>query len=209
MARFVIYTRSGPEDLGRADVSLAAQNRDIELYLADYVSAPDILGHYCDRLTSIEERARNLDTALSLCQETGATLLVARTDRLPFDDMGFAPFFANAGLALRVASLPDAPKSELLVFARLQAQERRFDHRQARQALPDEITTRQTYQRPRGHDQIEQIARIALPLRHRGATMGDIASELNRAGITTARGAAWRATNVSRILSYLETNPAT
>ncbi|WP_187793961.1 recombinase family protein [Paracoccus amoyensis] len=40
-------------------------------------------------------------------------------------------------------------------------------------------------------------------MRQRGATLRDIASALNRAGLTTNSGTAWKPTQVSRLLQMM------
>jgi hypothetical protein len=49
----------------------------------------------------------------------------------------------------------------------------------------------------------EKIEGIIRPLRETGKTLQQIAEELNRAGVETARGGAWHASQVKRTLDRL------
>lgn len=108
MTRYVIYTHIGPGDQGLADASLTAQDRDIGFFLFEQGAEDDVLARRCDQKASPEAPCAQLHEALALCRDTGATLLVARIHRLPFAEMGWAPFFADSRLNLKVAVLPDA-----------------------------------------------------------------------------------------------------
>lgn len=205
MTHYIIYTRISPGDQGRADASLVAQERDIGFFLFEQGAEDDVLARRCDHATGPEKSCEKLREALALCRGMGATLLVARIDRLPFAEMGWARFFADPRLNLKVAVLPDAQKPELFTYARLLEEERRFDARCAARGLSRSPAKGWHHAAPFWEDEkVEQIARIALPLRDGGATFRDIASTLNRLGMTTARGTAWRANHVSRILQYMD-----
>ncbi|MDK8874610.1 recombinase family protein [Paracoccus sp. SSJ] len=209
MTRYVIYTRIGPDDLGRADASLAAQERDIRFFLFERDAEGNVVARRCDQAAGAGKVGGELIEALALCRDMGATLLVARIDRLPFDEAGFAAFLAESELDLKVAALPDAQKPDLLAHARLLREERRFDARRAARYLSrSQVKSWQCTVAHAEAESVEQIARIALPLRDGGATLRDIASALNRVGLTTARGTAWRANHVSRILHYMDSQRA-
>ncbi|NRB17554.1 MAG: recombinase family protein [Rhodobacteraceae bacterium] len=45
---------------------------------------------------------------------------------------------------------------------------------------------------------------LVLPLRAAGRTLREIASELDKAGVRTARGGAWSASQVKRVIEQLQ-----
>ena len=49
----------------------------------------------------------------------------------------------------------------------------------------------------------EKVAGIVTPLRDRGATLREIAAQLDAAGVPTARGGRWQASQVKRVLDRL------
>ncbi|RJL20599.1 DNA invertase [Paracoccus siganidrum] len=204
MTRYVIYMRVGYEDQGRPEASLAAQRRDIDFFLDHYATAPPaVTARFRDQLVPEGQPLLGLQAALSDCRKQSAVLLVARLDRLPFAQFGYAPFFADPVVGLRVAALPHATKTELSIHARMLAQEQSFHARQALARLENRGAERNRKPLAPCGTASDQVARIVLPMRQGGATLRDIASALNRAGLTTASGTAWRPTQVSRLLHML------
>ncbi|MBK4218155.1 hypothetical protein JJJ17_19685 [Paracoccus caeni] len=207
MTHFVIYTRIGFEDQGQPDLSPAAQMRDIDFLLQNYETEPVVIARHADQFVPEGEALTGIQTALTICRKHFAKLLVARLDRLPVAQLGYAPFFADPSVDLRVAVLPHATKTELSIHARLQAQERAFHARQA--AI--NVETRAAKGRCRAFatetedaQTADQVTQIVLPMRQRGATLRDIASALNRAGLMTSSGTAWRPAQVSRLLQLMK-----
>ena len=49
----------------------------------------------------------------------------------------------------------------------------------------------------------EKVAGIVIPLRDAGKPLRQIADHLNRAGVQTARGGRWQASQVKRVLDRL------
>ncbi|QFQ88793.1 hypothetical protein F8A10_15235 [Paracoccus kondratievae] len=86
-----------------------------------------VVKRFCDNGLAGARGFQALSAAMAFCRLNGAELLVARLDRIPFEDFGYAPFFADPGLRLRVAGLPYACRSELQIHARMIEQERAFD----------------------------------------------------------------------------------
>ncbi|WP_199258661.1 serine integrase family protein [Paracoccus binzhouensis] len=190
MTRFVIYTRLSCQDRDCPDGGLAAQRRAIAAFLRTCPGGPHRIQARFRDLP--EDRAfPGLQAALAECRASAAELLVARLDRLPFARLGYAPFLADPGVTLRVAALPHAGKAELSIHARRQAPEQKPRPPWHAAGAAD------------GAAFPDQAARIVLPMRRRGATLRDIASALNRAGLTTASGTAWRPGQVSRLLQAI------
>lgn len=130
MTRYVIYTRAETEaETSDPQTGLLAQERIIAGFLETHPGQAAILGRFCDAGGKTggevgDGPAPQMRRALALCQSAAAMLLVARVDRLPLAELGLAPFFANPGLVLRVAALPDVAQDVLCLYARLQQQER-------------------------------------------------------------------------------------
>lgn len=190
MTGSVIYTRLDPGE--PAEVGLAAQERAIGGFLEQRSDAAPVVGRFCD--AGPEGRAA--------AQMRGA-LVVARIDWLPLGTLGLAPFFANPGLVLRVASLPDEPQDALWLYVRLHQQERAFHERQE-PPVAHRPARDQACDLARDRQMLDEIAPVILPLCARGATLRDMASALNRIGLTTRRGTALRANHIARALMHLE-----
>lgn len=189
MNRFVIYTRLAPEDRAHPGRSLLAQRRDIAFFLDNHIGPRrQVPKRFCDRGLAGARDFPALTAAMALCRATGAQLLVARLDRIPFDRLDHALFLADPALRLRVAGLPYACRSALQIHARTIAQERAFDRtRQQAEPLPDDPPAPVPAPVP------ADVLPVLLPIRQ-------AAPAPNRRGATT--GTAWRAAHVSRLLRH-------
>ena len=99
MKQFITYTRVSTREQGKSGLGLEAQERDIELYLDNYVAEPyEVLETFRDIESGKRDDRPELDKAISLAKETGATLLVAKLDRLS----------RHAREAITLAGLPNA-----------------------------------------------------------------------------------------------------
>lgn len=194
--RYVSYMRIGDEDRGQPLLTLAAQERMIRAFMDEHAGTDArLIAEICDRHPWDGGTSARLQQAQSMCREHSARLLVARLDRLPVGVAGDADIFPR----LRVATLPDATQAELTLHARLLAQERA-----ALARLPVERTD-PAKARPEQEAKVpDQVARIVMPMRQRGASLRDIADVLNRTGLVTARGTAWRPVQVSRVLQQMQ-----
>ena len=120
-------------------------------------------------------------------------------------------------LALRVASMPQADKFSLHIYAALAEQEREFISIRTKAALAeakakgvklgglrDATMQRNKAVQANAKRRADQVAGLIQPLRKAGKSLRDIAEELNKAGVQTARGGAWQASQVKRTLERLE-----
>lgn len=204
MSEYVVYTCDHSGGFTRPQLSLAAQECDIAFFLDRAGTDDSVLEYFTDHGNDPLTSGERLDAALDLCRQTGAMLLVARADVLPFDEDGFIESIRD--LDLRVAVTPDAGTDELLIHLRLVRDERRFDLRKIPSSA-DVERARQAVTRSRRQDDLASVAEIIVPMRQSGATLDDIASTLNRTGLTTVRGTAWRASHISNVLQQMERRP--
>ncbi len=218
MKQFVIYRRVSTEDQGRSGLGLEAQRRDIDLYLANYAEEPhEITGEFLDVQTGRDNDRPELGKALDLCRRTGAELLVAKLDRLSRRVSFIAALMDDPKLRLRVASMPNADKFQLHIYAALAEQERDFISLRTKAALSaakaagkklgglrDKTEARNEAIQRDARAFARKIAPIVQPLRASGRTLAEIAGALDGAGIETPRGGKWTATQVRRVLGRLE-----
>lgn len=218
MKNFVIYRRVSTEDQGRSGLGLEAQNRDIRLYLHNYAEVPfEVLAEFQDVQSGRDNERPELAKALDLCRRTGADLLVSKLDRLSRRVSFIATLMDDPKLRLRVASMPNADKFQLHIYAALAEQERDFISLRTKAALAEAKARGQKLGglRDATGKRNEAIQRDALsfaqavqpivqPLRASGATLGAIAAALDGAKIATARGGKWTPTQVKRVLERLD-----
>lgn len=214
---FVIYRRVSTEDQGRSGLGLEAQTRDIDLYLANYAETPfEIAGTFLDVLSGRDNDRPELTKALDLCRKTGAELLVAKLDRLSRRVSFIAALMDDPKVKLRVASMPNADKFQLHIYAALAEQERDFISLRTKAALAEakakgrklgglrDATGKRNEAIQRDAQAFaHRVQPIVEPLRGSGATLAEIAGALDGAGIATARGGKWTPTQVKRVLERL------
>ena len=205
MKQFITYTRVSTREQGKSGLGLEAQERDIELYLDNYVAEPyEVLETYKDIESGKRDDRPELDKAISLAKETGATLLVAKLDRLSRKVSYVATLMEDKKLNFVVASMPYADKFQLHIYAALAEQERDFISIRTKAALAaaKERGVKLGGARPEAavrHEAVKAAAdRAAAKVidqirdyRKSGKSYSFIAAQFNALGVVTARGGKW------------------
>lgn len=217
MQQFVAYYRVSTEKQGKSGLGLEAQERDIDLFLGNYAEVPwEIAGTFTDVLSGADNDRPELAKALDLCRKTGATLLVAKLDRLSRKVSFIATLLDDPKVKLRVASMPNADKFQLHIYAALAEQEREFISLRTTAALAeakakgrklgglrDKTMQRNAAIQANAAARAQKVAGIIIPLREAGKPLQEIADHLNSAGVPTARGGSWQPSQVKRVLDRL------
>lgn len=214
MKQFVIYYRVSTRRQGDSGLGLGAQRRDVDLYLETYADVPfEVVGSFTDVRSGKDDDRPELWKAIELAEKTGATLLVAKLDRLSRKVSFIANVMDLKRLSLTVATMPHADKFQLHIYAALAEQEREFISLRTKAALAPLKGTGKLGGN-RGNIDKANDAAIALadnhaakvmdtirPLRDAGRTLQQIADTLNKSGVTTARGGKWHPTTVKNVLA--------
>ena len=84
MQRYVIYHRVSTADQGRSGLGLAAQERDVALFLEGFAPRPhEVIAIFREVQSGADNDRPELEAALALVRRTpGCELLVAKLDRL-------------------------------------------------------------------------------------------------------------------------------
>lgn len=218
MQQYVIYRRVSTKEQGRSGLGLDAQDRDIALYFDGFATGPyEVLETFTDVLSGSDDTRPALSAALEMCRRTGATLLVSKLDRLSRKVSMIAALMDDKRVKLRVASMPNADKFQLHIYAALAEQEREFISARTKAALAeaklrgaklgglrDKTMQRNKAVQANALARAEKVEGIVMPLRQSGATLRQIADRLNQAGVETARGGCWQASQVKRVVERLE-----
>jgi DNA invertase Pin-like site-specific DNA recombinase len=218
MQQYVIYKRVSTKEQGKSGLGLAAQERDISIFLETYSQTPyTVLAVFTDVLSGTDDDRPKLALALSLVRREGATLIVSKLDRLSRKVSTLATLMDDKKVALRVASMPNADKFQLHIYAALAEQEREFISIRTKAALAeakakgvklgglrDKTMKRNEAVKANAHARALKVSGIVLPMREAGTPLREIAAHLNTAGVQTARGGEWQASQVKRILDRLQ-----
>ena len=218
MKRYVIYRRVSTDEQGKSGLGLEAQDRDIRLYLEGYSDQPfEVVAEFTEVASGSDDRRPELTKALDMARKHGAELLVAKLDRLSRKVSFIASLLDDRKVQLRVAAMPQADKFQLHIYAALAEQEREFISIRTKAALKeakargvklggarDKTLKRNQEVQRKATERAQNVAGLIQPLREAGKSLREIAAELNRAGVRTARGGEWQASQVKRTIERLE-----
>lgn len=218
MKRYVIYRRVSTDGQGKSGLGLEAQDRDIRLFLEGYSDQPfEVVAEFTEVASGSDDRRPELTKALDMARKNGAELLVAKLDRLSRKVSFIASLLDDRKVQLRVAAMPQADKFQLHIYAALAEQEREFISIRTKAALKeakargvklggarDKTMKRNQEVQRKAAERAQNVAGLIQPLREAGKSLREIAAELNRAGVRTARGGEWQASQVKRTIERLE-----
>ncbi len=222
MQQYIIYKRVSTKEQGRSGLGLDAQDRDVALYLERFSPVPyEVLATFTDILSGTDNTRPQLNAALALARKTGATLLVSKLDRLSRKVSAIASLMEDRKVAFRVAQMPNADNFQLHIYAALAEQERAFISARTKAALAeakcrgtklgglrDKTMKRNIAVQINANARAAKLSGMIIPMRGAGKSLREIAEQLNRAGVETARGGRWQASQVQRVLSRLAASPA-
>ena len=220
MGQFVTYLRLSRDSKNGRNYGLDAQRRDLDVFLS--ACCPDVEG--CEELASYQEvetatddNRPELTKAIKTCKRTGATLLVARLDRLSRRVSFIASLLEEKDLEFKVASMPHADKFQLHIYSALAEQEREFISARTKAGLaaakargvklgglrPNQDRGREA-QQERADSEAERLRGFLSAFTTNTATLAQIADALMAAGVKTPAGkSAWQPTQVARTMKRL------
>lgn len=215
--QFIKYYRVSTRSQADSGLGLSAQQRDIDLYLSTYAETPwDVIADFTDVQSGKDDNRPELQKAMALAEETGATILIAKLDRISRRVSFISAIMERKKLNLTVATMPNADKFQLHIYAALAEQEREFISLRTKQALAPLKGTGKLGGNRGNIDKANEAARAladshaakvmdtVLPLKEAGRTLQQIADTLNKSGVKTARGGKWHPTTVKNVLARSE-----
>jgi DNA invertase Pin-like site-specific DNA recombinase len=220
MRRYVTYKRVSTAEQAKSGLGLAAQERDIELFLTSYSDTPwEILGEFTDTGSGADNDRPAFQEALALVRKTGAELLVSKLDRLSRRVSFIAALMDDKSVQFRVASMPHGDKFALHVYAALAEQEREFISRRTKAALAaakakgvklggdrggDHLEKRNAARAAKADAYAERVGVMVQALLGAGKTQAEAAFELTKLGVVRPQGGVWSAKAIRRVLSRLD-----
>lgn len=217
--KHVAYYRVSTAKQGRSGLGLEAQQATVRSYLNG--GSWELTGEVVEVESGKRDDNRpKLLEALRLCRATGATLIVAKLDRLS-RDAAFLMQLQNSGAQFVAADMPGANTFTVGVMALVAQQEREAISSRTKAALAAAKARGVALGGHRGHVlPSHRAAAVSAAVRTKasqasardvrvsidqarasGATsLREIAAALNAAGITTPRGGAWQASQVKRVM---------
>ena len=120
--KVVIYRRLSKEDKTKTQHGFDSQLNDINYYLNSLPSY-EIVGDFHEFISGGADVKVELNKALTLCEAEGATLVVAKLDRLSRRVSQIA-LYMEGKVKFKVALLPSANNFQLHLYAALAEEER-------------------------------------------------------------------------------------
>lgn len=224
--KLVAYERVSTARQGKSGLGLEAQRKAIGDYEARQGAV--ILG----RFTEVESGRRNdrpeLAKALQLARITGATLVIAKLDRLS-RNAAFLLTLRDSGVRFVACDMPEANDLTIGIMALVAEAEREAISRRTKEALAAAKARGVKLGNPNGaaalrrsgtggtslHETVRQnadtfadeLAPVITEIRASGCvSLRAIAAELHRRGIRTRRGGQWQVSTVRNLLHRLESN---
>lgn len=217
--RFIVLLRVSTQKQGADGLGIAAQKRDIELFLQQHPDATVL-----NELIEVESGGKELkdrpvlQEAMDHCRRTNSTLLVAKLSRLSRDAAFVLTLMKDSSIQFKVAAMPAADNFQLGIYALLNQQEREQVSSRTKAALaaakargvklgnPQNLEEFNRNRKQKARRFADQHSNLIWSLRNKGRTLREICAVLNDAGITTARGGVFHPVQVTRIL-HRSTNP--
>jgi len=217
MKSYVAYLRVSTQKQGQSGLGLEAQRFAVQAF----VQATPLVGEFVEVESGKKNERSQLAAAIALAKTRGATLLIAKLDRLS-RNAGFIFQLRDSGVDFVCYDMPDANTLTVGLFAVLAQHERETISKRTKDALaakkargaqlgtPANLTPAAT-QKGRDRNQAnaltnehnERAAAHILLLREKGFNYSQIAEKLNALRFLTRTGKAFRAEQVKRL--YLRT----
>ena len=216
MEGIISYYRVSSQKQGNSGLGIEAQRATV----TDYAQRAGAL--VVAEFIEVESGKRNnrpqLAEAIAEAKRTGATLVIAKLDRLA-RNAGFVFALRDAGVKFIACDIPEANTLTVGIFAVMAQHEAELISTRTRAALqakkargaklgkPENLTAearakgREAHSRNAANNQNTKTARgYALLLRGNGSSLRQMAATLNAEGFKTPRGGKFSAVQVARIL---------
>ena len=217
MSNLISYLRVSTQKQGNSGLGLEAQRATV----ADYAkrTGGTIVAEFLEVESGKKNSRVQLAEAIAAAKRTGATLVIAKLDRLA-RNAAFIFALRDAGVSFVACDIPEANTLTVGIFAVMAQHEAELISTRTKAALkakrmrgdklgtPANLTAearakgRQAHSRNAASNQNTVTAKgYAQLLRNGGATLRAMAETLNVEGFRTPRGGQFRAVQVLRLLS--------
>jgi DNA invertase Pin-like site-specific DNA recombinase len=221
--RLVAYERVSTARQGASGLGLQAQRHTIEAFSAS--RGAEVLARFTEVESGRKADRPELLKALHLAKVTGATLVIAKLDRLS-RNAAFLLALRDSGVRFVAVDMPEANDLTVGIMALVAQAEREAISRRTKEALAVAKARGVRLGNPNGAESLRRAGKGGVALRKvvsanaeafaadlaavvadiRGAghiSVRALAAELTDRGIRTRRGGAWQLSNVKGLLGRL------
>ena len=218
---FVAYYRVSTAKQGASGLGLEAQRKAVEDYLNG--GSWKLVAEFTEVESGANGDRPQLTRAFTACRTYGATLVIARLDRLS-RDAHFLLGLQKAGVKFVAVDMPEANEMVVGIMAVVAQAERKMISARTKAALaaakargvrlggdrggratPAARAAGTAALEARAQARAADLAPVIAELREAGVTsLRELAKALDERGIEAARGGTWTAAGVSRVLARIE-----
>lgn len=218
MTTYVAYLRVSTDKQGRSGLGLEAQQAAIDAFLrpGDHLIQPP----FVEVESGKKDDRPQLEAAIALCRKTGATLLIAKLDRLA-RKLAFIANLLDSGVEFTAVDMPNANRLTVHIMAAMAEHEREMISTRTKAALqaakargvklggdrgyrpaqaPD-ASLATVARQEKATKAAHSIMPVITELQGQGiSSLNALAAKLNEMGMKTSRGGNWTATAVKRAI---------
>jgi DNA invertase Pin-like site-specific DNA recombinase len=221
--RIIGYERVSTARQGASGLGIEAQRQAINGFVAQRNATP--IARFTEVESGRNSNRPELGKALHLAKVTGATLVIAKLDRLS-RNAAFLLTLRDRGVKFAALDLPEASDLTVGIMALVAQQERDAISKRTKEALAVARSRGVRLGNPNGSAALRQAGKDGAPLRAAIARNADrhaqdvapvvadirssgatslraIAAELNVRGMLTRRGGGWHVSTVTNLLNRL------
>jgi DNA invertase Pin-like site-specific DNA recombinase len=221
----ISYYRVSTAKQGKSGLGLDAQRKAVE----DFITAGGwhLVGEFVEVESGKVDRRPQLEAALSQCELTGATLIVAKLDRLS-RNVAFLATLQDSATKFVAADMSEANELTIHIMAAVAQAERKAISRRTKDALAaakargvmlggrrnntDDLKKGPAVSAAKrstaAHERAQKVARQIDLLRAQGhSSLRQLARALTNQGITAPRGGHWSAAQVRSVLNRSTNKP--
>jgi DNA invertase Pin-like site-specific DNA recombinase len=222
-ARYVAYERVSTARQGKSGLGLEAQRKAIDDFAA--TKGAEVLARFTEVESGGKTDRPQLQQALTHAKLTGATVVIAKLDRLS-RNAAFLLTLRDSGAKFIACDMPEANDLTVGIMALVAQQEREAISRRTKEALAAAKARGVKLGNPNGAAALRRAGKGGVALRATVSGNADafaealtpvideirsrditslrgIATELNDRGIVTRRGGRWHVSNVRNLLGRL------
>lgn len=226
--KIVSYLRVSTAKQGRSGLGVDAQRAAIEAYASQ--RGATILSTFVEVESGKLNSRPELGRAIHLAKMTGATLLIAKLDRL-LRNAAFLLALRDSGVRFIAADMPDANELTVGVMALVAQQEREAISARTKEALRAAKARGKKLGNPNGSaalvraakgnaaavsaiqaladEHAQRLEQLIDQLESEGVTtLASMSDALNEREILTPRGGRWHKSSVRNLLARLRRNPS-
>ncbi|HDU2647844.1 TPA: recombinase family protein [Yersinia enterocolitica] len=217
--KYVTYYRVSTSQQGKSGLGIEAQRAAVRDYLnlGGWSAVEQFEEVETGKGSNALDKRPQLRAALAACKKHGATLLIAKLDRLA-RNVHFISGLLETGIDFVAADMPQANKAMIQMYAVMSEWERDqisarttaalaaakergvILGREGRRNLKSNIEERQKA----AYEFSERMRMLFQSFRSQGLSQRKIAFALNQMGIPTPHGRTWRLSQVQRVIRRLE-----